>query len=193
MTVYEVVLDGQLDENPCLTVLHYDITGSGDLQAFTDAFRAELVTALQGLVVSSLVWSGLTIRVDTPGSVGQTYAFTGGDVVGSDATSDYWGLIAVIIRKLTSSGSRPAQGRIMQGGIPANRVDSSGAVAPTYRGALATAWEGFIELTFDTTGTAAMVIKASNPSAPNTVAYNPVTSMAVRPYPGKQSRRNYQN
>lgn len=190
MTVYEIVFEGLLDANPMLSVLHYDVTGSTTFQALANEIALIMIPDLQDLLVPSASYTGITVREDSPGSVGTFYGFTGGAVVGLNASIGFWGTTAVQVRKLTSSGSRPAQGRVFQGGMPAASVDGDGRVNLALRSALTTVWEQFRSITFDTSGLASMVIKASNPTAPNTVAHNPVTSISVSSKPAKQSRRN---
>ena len=191
MTVYEVVLNGRIDDQPMLTVLHYDITGSTDFQAFANAISLIQIADMEDLLVPSATYTGITIREDVPGSVGITYPYTGGATGGQNATTDYWGIIALNVRKLTTTGVRPARGRVYQGGIPAVAVNDDGFMAGTYLADVNTYWNNMVTISFDGTGTAAMVIKATNPSAPNTVAYNPVSSMSTSARPSKQSRRNW--
>lgn len=191
MTVYEVVLNGQQDAEPMLTVLHYDITGSTNFQALADAIDFELEAGLSALVVSSVQWQGITIRLDSPGAVGVTYTFTGGQVVGSHPESTYFANVAANVRKFTDGITRPTRGRIYQGGIPSNAVDGDGRLTASYATQLYTAWENLRVIEFDTTGEAVMQIKASNPTAPNTEAYNTVARIGCARELSTQRRRNY--
>jgi hypothetical protein len=190
MAVYEVTLEGELDANPMVTVLHYDISNSTNFGALAQEILLLMIADLVEFLVPSASYSGITVREDVPGGVGTFYAFTGGPAAGTNVDDRYWGIICAQVRKLTSSGLRPAQGRVFQGGIPASNVDTDGRVVIALRVALTTFWEEMRDITFDTTGHAEMVIKASNPTAPNTVAYNPVTAINVSSKPAKQSRRN---
>lgn len=191
MTMYEIVLNGKQDAEPMLTVLHYDLTGSTDLQEFSDAIKTQMVASLMPALVPSVTYTGITARLDTPGSVGVKYPFSTGQIVGTNAETNYYALAAVNVRKLSSTGSRPAQGRIYQGGIPVSAYNADGFILATYQTTLSDHWELMRIIEFDTSGEATMFIKASNPSAPNTVAYNPVTSFQTSARGSKQSRRNW--
>jgi hypothetical protein len=191
MTIYEVVFNGEVATQPMLTVLHYDIMGSVDFQALADRIGVLMIPDFLDQLVPAAVYSGITIREDIPGSVGLTYNFTGGNLTGSNVTTDVWNIIAANVEKRTTSGNRPALGRVYQGGIPAVAVAATGNLEAAYATAVQDAWEALREIVFDSSGTANMQIKASNPTAPNTVPYNPVTSMVTSLRPAKQSRRNW--
>ena len=191
MAFYEVVINGAVAGQPMLTVLHYEITGDDDFQELSDAIRDWFTTEMRGNLVPAASLSGITVREDIEGSVGVTYPFTGGALVGTNASTDVWSLVAANVRKLTTSGARPSQGRIYQGGIPSNACTTGGSFESAYANGLADAWEQLISVSFGDGGQADMVIKASNPSAPNTVPYNPVTGMQTSLRPAKQSRRNF--
>lgn len=191
MAVYEVVFRGQVTTEPMVSVLHYDIVGSTNFQALADRISVLMIPALRDLLSPSASYAGITTREDIPGGVGVAHNFTAGPVVGTNAQTDVWGLVAVNVRKQTAGGVRPAQGRIYQGGIPATAITAAGDIDVGYRLDLLAAWSLLRVIDFDTTGVASMVIKASNPTAPNTVPYNPVTAFSVLGRPTKQSRRNW--
>lgn len=191
MTIYEVVLEGAINSQPMLSVLHYDVTGSTDFQALSDAFAIQIVAELRDLIVPNARWDGIRVREDIPGGVGVFYPFTGGSIIGTTTVTDCWALIAANIRKNAPGGQRPAQGRIYQGGIPADKVTAGGNIEAAYALDLAAAWETMRSMTFAGSGQADMVIKASNPAAPNTVPYNPVASLTTLLRPATQGRRNY--
>lgn len=191
MAIYEVVLQGTLDSEPMLHVLHYDITGSSDLQAFVDAIRTELSNDLMAALVPSVGYTGCVIRLDSPGSVGVLYQFTSGVIVGTNSNPNYFGNIAANVRKLTGGTTRPTQGRIYQSGIPALASNTDGYLPGTYQSDLNDGWENLRVIEFDGAGEGVMQIKASNPSAPNTSAYNVVASFSTRGRLSTQKRRNY--
>lgn len=191
MAYYEVVLEGQVTNEPMMTVLHYDITGSEAFQQLSDAIALLMQGSLDVLLVAAAQYNGIRVRPDSPGQVGIFYPFTGGPIVGNYADSDVFGMIACNVRKLTTSGSRPSQGRIFQGGVPAVIASPIGNLDASWRASLNAFWESMIDIDFAGTGQAQMVIKASNPTAPNTVPYNPVTGTNAISRPAKQSRRNY--
>jgi hypothetical protein len=191
MTVYEVVLTGTQDAEPMLSVLHYNITGSADLQAFTDAVRTELSAGLAALVVPSVTWLGNTIRLDEVGSVGVFYPFTSGQLIGTNAAGTYASNVAALIRKFSDDVVRPTQGRVFQGGIPTSAMDSDGKLTSGYVGSLVSAWELMRVIEFDGTGEGVMQIKASNPTAPNTQPYSTVARIGGNVALSTQRRRNF--
>lgn len=189
--MYEVVLTGTLDSQPMLHVLTYDITGSSDLQLFTDAIRTELSNDLMAALVPSVAYTGCTIRLDSPGSVGVFYSFTSGQIVGTNGSTQYFGNVAANVRKLTGGTTRPTQGRIYQSGIPGDAPNTDGFLPVLYQGNLNDGWENLRVIEFDSAGEGVMQVKASNPSAPNTSAYNVVASISTRGRLSTQKRRNY--
>jgi len=190
MAVYELVLEGAVNDQPCLNVLHYDVTGSTDLQALTDRIAVLMVAEWETLLVPGYLLPQVTWRLDEPGQIGVPYQFTGGPINGQDVDTEVWQTVALNVQKLTTTGSRPAKGRIFQGAVPSGAVDPLGRVDVAFRAAVKSFWDSMVTIAFDTVGIAQMVIKASNPTAPNTVPYNPVSSTLVSSKPAKQSRRN---
>lgn len=191
MTIYECVLTGNLDAQPMLHVLHYDITGSTNLQEWVDAFQAELSAHVMDHLVNSAAYSGITIREDVPGAVGVFYPFTAGTIAGTATGTNYWANVAALVRKFSDNVVRPNQGRLFQSGIPPSATDNDGKLGGSYVVALRDAWSELITVPFDSTGNSQMVIKASNPSAPNTVPYNEVNSIGVAGRLSTQRRRNF--
>lgn len=190
MAYYEVVLNGLISDQPMLSVLHYEIVGVPDFQQFADAIALLMIPDLTDHVVPEASWDGITVREDVPGAVGVTFNFTGGPVAGTNVDNEFYGLIAVNMRKFAQNGSKPAQGRIFQGGIPASATTSGGNIGGPYLINLNAFWAQMISIDFAGL-TADMVIKATNPGAPNTVPYNPVDVIQGAGRPAKQSRRNF--
>lgn len=189
--VYEVVLNGVLNAQQVLTVLHYDVDGGDPInfQAMADAIRVHLVDNLQAWLVPTMSYTGITIREDIPGTVGVTYAFTLGTLTGSDANVDSFNQLAMLVRKNCNSTVRPNRGRVFQGGLTSEGTDGNGLWQTDMRNAVNAFWSDMISISFAGPATAQMVVKASNPTAPNTVPYNPVTTVGTISNPTTQRRR----
>lgn len=191
MTLYEVRLDGLLDSQPMKTVLHYDIVGSTDFQAFIDAIRLEMLNGLTDAIVPSASWQGATIRELSVGSVGVPYTFTNGSLAGTNSTTGYNARTAANVQKLTGSTIKPTQGRVFQSGVPSDVWTSDGFLEPGYGSNLRDAWDNLRIIEFDGTAEGAMHVVATNPSAPNTQVSTPVISFNTRGKSSIQSRRNF--
>lgn len=189
--VYEIVLNGNLNQQQLLTVLHYDIEGASPLnfQALADAIRVHIVTHLQAWLVPTAFYSSITVRRDIPGTVGVRYAFTLGNVVGSDANTDSFNQMAMLVRKQCNSTVRPNIGRVYQGGLTSEGTDGNGLWQLDVRTAVAAFWSAMLTIPFAGPSTAQMVIKASDPNKPNTVPYNTVTTINAQSNPVTQRRR----
>jgi hypothetical protein len=192
MAVYEVVLNGEGPMGDMLTVLHYEVTSGPDpanWQQFSNGFYANLVPDVVAVLPPTVKYTGITVREDTPGSVGIEYPFAAGDAVGTAASGELIPQAAVLVRKLTNGIVRPAYGRIYQGGIDIAYAQANGTWGTTLLGILETFWEAMREFGTIDGSDLRMVIKASNPSAPNTAAYTVVSSVDARPNPVTQRRR----
>lgn len=189
--VYEIVLNATLNSQQLLTVLHYDIDGGDPInfQALADAIRVHLVDNLQTWLVPTCTYTGITIREDIPGTVGVTYPFTLGNLVGSDANTDSFNQMAMLVRKNCNSTVRPNRGRVFQGGLTSEGTDGNGLWQTDVRNAVAAFWSDMITIAFAGPATAQLVVKASKPTAPNTVPYNPVTTVGTISNPTTQRRR----
>lgn len=191
MAFYEVVLVGQQNADEMLTVLHYEITGNqpNEWQSFANAISLLMIGSLDGALATTVRYTGIRVREDIPGGVGFELGFTGGDVVGGSAGPDLVFTNCMIIRKQASGLVRPTQGRVYQGGLPATFVGSTGFWDTTFAQTVEDFWTSMINITFGAAGVAQMVIKARNPSAPNTQPYSEVESMVRLLNPGTQRRR----
>jgi len=191
MAEYEIVLQGQNNGNAMLTVLHYQDPTSGSInwQNVADVIRDDMLTNLQARLVPSVVYSGITWRLDVPGSLGTFQPFSLGDLVGTDPDPDTILQTAVLVRKLTDNGIRPGRGFVYQGGISSGASTGAG----TWQGNIITDieayWEDMRIINAAGAGTLTLVIKASNPGAPNTVDYNPVSGVDAAFNPSNQNRR----
>lgn len=178
MPQYEVVIEGTQGGEDMLNVLHYQVDDASppDWQAGADEIRSHLSNYLAQYASPNVFWGGITVREDSPGQVGVFYPFTLGNLQGTDANGDQVRQVAVLVRKRASSGFRPALGWFFQGGITVHGTVATG----TWETDILTAVENYatdiMVLGAVTPLGAYMVIKARNPTAPNTVAYNPVTS-----------------
>lgn len=191
MTVYQVVLNGLQLNQKMLTVLYYDAAGEAgfDWSALADAIRIEMVLNLQDQLTAQTSYSGITYREDILGSVGVTVPFTSGDLVGTGAGEDNMTQGACIVRKLTGSQVRPSKGRVYQGGLSMGALNEFGLWPTSVQTALTDFWNEVVSFSFSGPVTFDMVLKASNPSAPNTQAYTNVTEMKAIGNPATQHRR----
>lgn len=192
MAEYELVLNGNGPMGDMLSVLHYTVTAGDDppdWDAVGTVIRGHLVDHLQGQLATTVSYTGITVREDVPGAVGQFFPFGAGDVVGNNADSDLFSQGAVLVRKLSGNLVNPTNGRVYQGGITMSALEPSG----TWNGGMLAAVEAFWEdvriMSVAGPSTIQMVIKSRNPTAPNTVAYNPVQTVSARPNPVTQRRR----
>lgn len=193
MAIYEVVLEGRFSDQDMLTVLHYDITGdeNPNWQAMADAIRFTLNDFLTPFLVTAVDYVGITVREDVEGSVGLFVPFTLGTLTGSDSDDGIISQAAVLVRKLANTLTRPTQGRIYQGGISSQYLNSAGLWTAVATTPIESFWSDMVQLDFGPGSLAQMVIKASNPTAPNTVPYNPVETIATRSIPVVQRRRKF--
>ena len=189
--VYEIVLNGVLNSQQLLTVLHYDIEGGDPInfQALADAIRVHLVDNLQAWLVPTCSYTGITVRQDIPGTVGVTYSFTLGTLVGSDANTDSFNQMAMLVRKNCNSTVRPNRGRVYQGGLTSEGTDGQGLWQTDVRNAVTAFWTDMLTIAFAGPATAQLVVKASKPEKPNTVPYNTVTTIGALGNPVTQRRR----
>lgn len=191
MAIYEVVLEGRQGTDDMLTVLHYDITGvlPPDWQAMANVIRVHLADHMAALCANYITWEGITVREDIPGSVGLFIPFELGTLTGSVANPDTITQVCMLVTKQTGTLTRPTQGRIFQGGISCDFAAAAGNWTVDAQEPVNDFWEDVRVIDFAGPSTATMVVKASNPSAPNTVPYNPVVSLTVSPNPVVQRRR----
>jgi hypothetical protein len=192
MSQYEVVLNGFGPFGDMLTVLHYDVTSGDDppdWDLVATAIRVHMVDKLIGNIVSTCGYTGITVREDVPGSVGQEYPFAAGTLNGSSASDDLAPQMAVLCRKLSGNLVNPTQGRIYQGGVGADGLTTGGIWVSSVTQDVEDFYELIRIINVAGPSSLRMVIKASKPSNPNTVAYNPVASVDGRPNPVTQRRR----
>lgn len=191
MAVWEVVLNWVLDGTVAQNVLHYQdqSPASIDWVSFADIIRADIATHIEDTLVPSIAFTGITVREDVVGSVGQTYEPAAGDIVGTSINDQYARVIAMLVRKNANSTQRPNRGRVYVAGITSEHLDGAGEWDAGSRAAHNAFWLDMLDITITTGGDFAMVIKASNPTAPNTVAYNAVDSVGAQRIPATQRRR----
>lgn len=191
MTVYEGVIDWRFNSQIFNTVLHYDDGGSGppDFQGLTDYIIDSFRTAGMPGLVNDLTCNFMTWREDTPGGVGVQRFPTSGAATGSAGASETAGQLALLIRKLGTGLVRPNKGRIYQPGVATSALTAAGLWEASTSNALETMWEDILEIEDGNGATLNMVIKASNPSAPNTQPYTLVSGLAAQGNPATQRRR----
>ena len=191
MAMYEVVLRYSSPSGAMLNVLHYNITGTAplDFQSLTDTIGVIFTTQLAPSVCGTISYLGTTIREDTPGSVSADFDDVNGPRPGAAPTSHYAGPLAMLVRKRSGNLVRPAQGWAFQGGLTSESLGSDGKWTTPIADDVRDFWEDLLEVNFDGSGNAEMQIKATNPTAPNTVAYNPATLIAISRIPTTMKSR----
>lgn len=191
MAFYEVVFNWQLDQITVNNVFHYDITAvtPADLQGYADTIQAEFILHLQSVCAPSMTFNDLTFREDIPGGVGITQPFTTGPVSGTSTDDQYAGQLSAIVRKLAQSTVRPNIGRVYWAGITSEGLGANGRWTSTVTTAAANFLDALIGVSSGAGGVMDMHIKASDPTKPNTVPYNPVTAVQALAIPGTQRRR----
>jgi hypothetical protein len=93
------------------------------------------------------------------------------------------------VKKLSGGVVRPTYGWFMQGGITLDATETGNSWAALIRADVAAYAEDIRVLSIAGPSTLQMVIKASNPGAPNTQPYTPVNTMATRADPRTQRSR----
>ena len=191
MAVWEVVIDWLIDGTVAQNVLHYQDEDpvSIDWVEFADELRAQMIIDIQDTLVPSITYEGITVRLDEVGSVGSTFTPTLGGLLGTSVNDQYSRVLAMLVRKNADSTVRPNRGRIYVPGVTVEHLDGAGEWDAGSRNAHNDFWANILEITLVEGGDMSMVIKASNPTAPNTVDYNPVSSVGAQRIPATQRRR----
>lgn len=192
MTVYECAFHFSVGSNDYYNVVHYDITGDDplDLQDLTDEIVSQWNTDMGSVVAPAISFDDITYRLDIEGSIGQTVVPTGGAVSGSAGDDQFAGQIAVLVRKKTNGFVRPVLGRAFAVGITSNGLNSFGEWTNGVLTAVEAFWDNIILVPFAGNGQAEMLLKAGNPEAPNTNAYNSVAECEAVGIPSAlQSRK----
>jgi hypothetical protein len=164
-----------------LNVLHYQDNASGavDWAAVNAALRGHIIDHLQTLCGGEVTWNGITYREDIPGSIGITLDFAAGVVTGTNATGDQMRQAAMLVRKRTNTTTRPNQGWAFQGGVTVAALSAASRWEVAFTTAVQDFWEDIRLINTGVGDVLSMVIKARNPTAPNTVAYNSVASVTA--------------
>lgn len=192
MTIYEAAFHFQNGDDDYFNVVHYDVTGDEplDLQDLTDEIVASWVTNLAPIIVPSMNFLGIVWRLDVPGSVSVEITPTGGAENGSNVVQSWVGQMAVLVRKSTGGTVRPTLGRAFVPGVNSQGFGSNGNWTAGILTACESFWDDIIIVPFAGNGQAEMLLKASNPTAPNTNPYNSVTECTALANPSAlQSRK----
>lgn len=191
MANWEVVIEGRQGTNDMLNVIHYQSSGvePPDFDAAATVIRGHLEDHLQGDCGNRVTWIGITVREDIEGGVGTFFPFGAGTLTGSRSTPDHADILAMLVRKNTGSLVKPTKGWAKQGGLSADTLDPGGTWSTAVQGDVKDFWEDIRILNLTGPTTLTMVVKARNPSAPNTQAYTPVNAITVAQTPGSQDTR----
>ncbi len=192
MPDYEAVLNFSSPTGEIKNVLHYRTAAlqGSDLQDATDEIQLQWNTLCRNRFAPSVSFVSVTWREDTPGAVGVEYFVPLSPVPGSAADNQYAAAEAAIIRKRCTDGSNPARGRMYIGGITSEAFNSVGNWGQDTIDDLVAWVEAIAQFTAGSPATVFnMLIKASNPAAPNTNAYNIVDTIQGIVRPATQRRR----
>lgn len=191
MANWEVVIEGRQGNKDMLNVFHYQSSGvePPDFDAAATVIRGHLSDHLAPICGSRVTWEGITVREDVAGGVGTFYPFSAGTLTGTQANPDQIDVVAMLVRKVTGSLVKPTQGWFMQGGITVQGVGNDNAWGSTVLTAVEDYAEDIRILNISGPTTLTMVIKARNPSAPNTQAYTAVNAFTAASQPKTQRTR----
>jgi hypothetical protein len=185
MAFYEVVIEGRQGIDDMLNVIHYETSGTDpvDWTDVADQIRALINGNIVVFCGSWITWVGITVREDIVGGVGTFYPFTLGTLAGSNATPSQIAEIAMLVRKESNSLVRPTKGWAMQGGLVSEGADGLGVWEAAVRAAVDALWTAMLDFTTGGGSVLGMVIKARNPTAPNTQPYTAVNSITTAAVP----------
>jgi hypothetical protein len=148
-----------------------------DFEAAATVLKGHLSDHIAGLCGAHVTWVGITAREDIVGGVGTFIPFPTGTLAGSVAATDQINQVAMQVNKLSGGLINPTKGWFFQGGLNAG-LATAGSV---WEAGAVTAVEAFAEdirvLNIVGPTTLTMVIKARNPTAPNTQAYSVVNTL----------------
>jgi hypothetical protein len=181
MANWQVVIEGRFRGEDCLNVLYYQSSGvePPDFQDMADQMRALINGNIVEFAGGEMVWVGLTYRQDIPGSVGVFVPFSLGTLNGTNATASQMAQASVLVRKRSNAQVRPVVGWAFQGGIVVDGLSALGSWESNIQAAVLNLWEAMQVYTLDGPTTMTMVLKASNPTAPNTQPYTVVDTITV--------------
>ncbi len=194
MARYEAVLNFAAPTGAIKNVLHYETVGvqGVDMQEATDKIELEWNQNCRDRFAPSVSFVSVTWRDDSAGSVGVEYLVPLSPVAGTANDNQYAAAEALIIQKVNTSGVKPAKGRLYVGGITSEAFEATGNWALATVQAVEAWVDQIRDFTVPTTGVGfQMVIKASNPTAPNTSIQQNVdlAKGIVRPATQRRRRR----
>ena len=185
MANWEVVIEGRQGQNDMLNVFHYQSSGvePPDWDAAATVIRGHLADHIAPLANPTVTWLGITVREDIPGGVGTFFGFGAGTLAGTQGAGDQLNVLAALIRKHSGGLVKPTLGWWFQGGITAGGLNNVGVWESGPQTALEDYAEDIRILNISGPTTLTMVIKARNPTAPNTQAYSTVNAVSVAATP----------
>lgn len=185
MANWQVVIEGRQGTDDMLNVIYYQSTGvePPDFVAAAVVIRAHIEDHIQTFCGDNTTWLGITYREDIPGSVGVFVPFPAGTLAGSNPTPSQVYQLSMLVQKFSNGSVRPVRGWAFQGGLVADGTSGNGGWETPLRDAVEALWEDIRVLSIAGPTTLQMVLKATNPTAPNTQPYTAVdkVSTAVTP------------
>jgi hypothetical protein len=190
--IVEVVFNGSLHGEDVKNVLHYevatwDVVSAGE---FTGVVSAEFTTNCSGRFEGNYKIESMTFREVSEGSVGIELPVLGGPIQGSGNSGHGVNQLAVVGTKLCNTTTKPTKGRIFMGGVGLDGINSDGLWDSETVDKVQDFLNAIVVVTPVVSGvTWSMVVLASDPSQPNTQAYNLVDQIICRKNPASLSRR----
>lgn len=191
MPTYEVVLVYDQVGFEALNVLHYQPANANPInwQSICDEIAARWTANIATVIAPSVTFEGIRVREDIAGAVGVTYNVTGGAVAGTAADNQFAANLAMLVQKKSIGSIRPVLGRAYQPGVSSEGLTSNGLWSATVQTAVEAFWDVMIAIAAVGSPVLQLVIKASNPTAPNTQAYTEVDTTEANLNPKTQRRR----
>jgi len=177
---YEVVVGWTSPAGQFKNVLHYAVADESNAgwQEWANYVQSMFILHWQQYCVDTFGIESVYVREDIENGVGVTYVPAGAPVYGTSAEDEFMGQAAVLVNKRSNGPSRPVLGRAYLPGSALEYVTDQSAWANNVRDAA----EAFLESLRLYSGPVEgidmqMLIKAADPTRPNTSDYGIVTSI----------------
>lgn len=192
MGYFEAVLNFSSPTGVIKNVVHYNLSSDdpANIQEATDIIMGQFNIICAGDFSPAVVFESITWREEIEGAVGVEYSDPSGPYPGTFSDGDYAPNAAMLVRKFHDSGVRPSRGRNYIGGVTAEALEATGRWNAVNVGRVVSWFEYIRSFTVNEgADTVDMVIKATNPTAPNTVPFSIVNRVSGEVRVKSQKRR----